>query len=166
MKKIVLAVALIAAAAWYFHFGRTMNESSVRKFYGDQTLLLAELDGEPLCKLMTDDYLVKDVSFNGSATERSEKRREEACADIKQSLTVLGKLSNASGGILHPMFEQKIDSIELSDGNKRATVKGVSIGKIGDMTMVRSRFTETLIRRNGKILSQGGESKTWVYGGE
>ena len=164
MKKIVLAAALVGAAAWYFHFGRAMTDASIRKFYGDQTVLMAELEGEPLCKLMADDYLLKDVAFSSSGTERSEKRRDEACADIKQALTLLNKLSNASGGILHPMFEQKIESIELSDGNKRATVKGVSTGTIGDMTLVRSRFTETLIRRNGKILSLGGESKTWLYG--
>jgi hypothetical protein len=38
--------------------------------------------------------------------------------------------------------------------------------RLGDMTLARSRGTETLIRRNGRILSTGGEFKSWAYSGE
>jgi hypothetical protein len=35
---------------------------------------------------------------------------------------------------------------------------------MGEQLIVRNRFTEHLIRRNGKVLSLGGESKSWSYG--
>ena len=164
MRKWILLAALVAVASWYFHFGRKMTEASVREFYSDQTELMLKLEGEPLCRLMADDYLVRDVEFSSAGTQRSEMRRDEACSEMKQALTLFRKLSDASGGLLHPIIDQKIDSIELSENNKRATVKGVSTAQIGGMLVVRSRFTETLIRRNGRILSLGGESKTWTYG--
>jgi len=165
MKKVLLVAVLVAAASWYFHFGRKMTDTSVRQFYNDQTELMLKLDGEPLCKLMADEYLVRDVAFSSSGTQRTERRRDEACSEVKQAMILFGKMSDASGGVLHPMIEQKIHSVELSEGNKRATVKGVSTASIGGITIVRSRFTETLIRRNGRILSLGGESKTWTYEG-
>lgn len=164
MRKIVLCVVLAALASWYFHFGRKMTETSVKAFYDMQTELLVKLDGEPLCRFMAKEYRSSDVTYSGSSTERTELDREAACKHLKQGLVFFQKMSSATHGLVEPTFDQQVKNVTLSEGSKLATVEGVMTVKVGDILIGRTRFTEKLIRRNGRILSLGGESKTWMYG--
>ncbi|MFC3549415.1 hypothetical protein ACFOLC_00115 [Lysobacter cavernae] len=164
MRKVVLCVLLAALASWYFHFGRKMTEDSVKAFYDMQTGLLAKLDGEPLCRFMAKEYHSSDVIYSGAGTERTELDREAACEHLKQGLLFFQKMSSATQGRVEPTFDQQVKNVSLSEGSKLATVEGVMTVKVGDILIGRTRFTERLVRRNGRIVSLGGESKTWMYG--
>ena len=163
MKKIVLLVILAGLALWYFDFSRRMDETSIREVYREQIKATEAFNAEAICSRMANDYRIVDTSFGPEGTRTETMDREQACAELEKSLKVFERLGSASAGLLSPELDVDIKHIELSSDRKTATVEAVSTLKVGDAMLARSRGTERLIRRAGRILSQGGESKTWVY---
>ncbi len=163
MKKIVLLLILAGLALWYFDLSRRMTEASIHEAYREQLKATQASNAEAICSRMTDDYRLVDTSYGPEGTRTDTMDREEACTELEKSLKVFERLGKVTGGLLSPEIDIDIKRIELSHDRKTATVEAVSTIKIGDTMLARSRGTEKLIRRAGRILSQGGESKTWTY---
>jgi hypothetical protein len=103
------------------------------------------------------------VTARGSARAPAAKDKAGACAELTRTLRRMKTLSERTGGLLEPDYDVEIESIELSDDHKSATVKITSAMRIGDMTLARSHAVEHLIRRLGRIRSVGSEETVWAY---
>jgi ketosteroid isomerase-like protein len=164
MKKLVLLVVLAALAWWYFDGSRKLSEEAIREHYQEQLEATASFDTERLCAAMADDYRVTDVSQGLQGQQKLTMDKAQACDALSQSLGMFKQLSDASGGKFRLDIGYEIKSITVSADRKSASVEGISTFKLGDRLVARTRGTDRLIRRNGKILSQGGDTKTWMYG--
>ena len=166
MKKLVMLAILAGLLIWYFDLSRRMTEELIAEAYREQVKAFHDSNSELLCSRMSDDYRLVDVTYAPDGQESRSYDRGEACREMTTAVETFGKLSGATGGLLQPTFEVEIKRIELSPDRKSATVEAVSTLRVGEMLMARTRGKDRLIRRVGRILSQGGESKTWVYAGE
>jgi hypothetical protein len=162
MKKIVLAVIVVAVAIWYFDISRRMTETSIRASYQAQIEALQRFDAKPLCDALDDSYHAT-VTARGSARSPSTKDKAGACSELARTLRRMKTLSERTGGLLEPDYDFEIKSIELADDRKTATVEIASVMRIGDMTLARSRSVEHLIRRLGRIRSVSSEETVWAY---
>lgn len=163
MKKVVLAAVLVALAYWYFEGGRKMTEAEVHAYYDAGMDAVARFDSEYLCTRLAGDYRITDITYKASDTETITLDKEDACKGAAEGLADFKKLSDASRGLLKVSTSNKIRRVTLTERNKVAVVEGVTTAKIGELLLARTRYTEKLIRRNARILSLGGESKTWIY---
>jgi len=164
MKKVVLLLVLAGLAWWYFDGSRRIDDEAVRNHYKDMLAMYDENNADALCAQMGSEYRVVDVSFGPEGTRRQEHDRDSACREVRRALKTIAGLGNISGGLLTPDFDVEIKNITISDDHKLATVESVSTMRMGDAVLVRSRATDRLVRRVGRVRSLGGESKTWVYG--
>lgn len=164
MKKVVLLVVLAVLAWWYFDGSRRISEEAVRDHYMVMVTMYDEGNAEALCAQMDSDYRVVDVSFGPEDTRRQELDRDSACREVKRALKTIDRLGRVSGGLLTPDLDVQIKGVAISADRKLATVESISTMRLGDSVLVRSRATDRLVRRVGRIRSLGGESKTWVYG--
>ncbi|HEX6610948.1 MAG TPA: hypothetical protein VF051_09245 [Hyphomicrobiaceae bacterium] len=164
MKKAILLVVLAALAWWYFDGSRRLSEEAIREHYREQLEATASFDTERLCAAMAEDYRANDVSHGPQGQQKLTMDKAQACDSLSQSLGMFKQLSDASGGKFLLDIAYEIKSITISADKKSASVDGLSTFKLGDRLVARTRGTDRLIRRNGTILSQGGDTKTWMYG--
>jgi hypothetical protein len=166
MKKLILLAVLVGLAWWYFDGSRRLTEDMIRQSYQAEREALRQFDAPLLCKRVADDFQATDTANGADGPVVKHLDKQSYCDDLTQSLSAIQQLSNMSRGRLVPEFNTEIKNITLAANRKSASVETVSTVKLGDMTLARSRGTETFIRRNGQILSTGGEFKSWAYSGE
>ncbi|RDI97118.1 hypothetical protein DVT68_18750 [Dyella solisilvae] len=163
MKKLILLAILAGLAFWYFDYGRRMTETQIREAYAADEEAMRRFDADSLCARMADDYSGEETTRRGDESVAQRYDKPGLCGRIRESLSTMQRLSAATGGRVALDIELEIKSIELSTDRKQATVQTVSTARLGKMTVGRDRSTEHLIRRQGRILSTGGESKVWAY---
>lgn len=75
-------------------------------------------------------------------------------------------LGEKMGGILHLNSNYKINDIEIDANNEVATVDfSSSLDVAGSIMNIRSRSTDTLVRRNGRTLMLRSEGKASIGSG-
>ena len=163
MKKIVLLVVLAGLGWWYFVGGRTLTEEGVRKHYDEQSAAMARFDADALCAMLHDDYAGKEVSFTPAGTVKATVNRQQACDNIGMAFEPMKKLSGIAGGQAGISFVNKISKITLSDDGKTATVEGEGRFSIAGSLLIKSKYTEELVRHNGGILHLRSDAKSWLY---
>lgn len=166
MKKLILLVGLAALAWWYFDGSRRLTEDMVRENYQAELTALRNFDAALLCKRVADDFQATDTINSGDGPIEKHLDKQGYCSELSQSIEAMQRLSHVSRGRMTLDVNTELQSITLAANHKSASVELVSTMRLGDMTLARSRGTETLIRRNGRILSTGGEFRSWVYSGE
>lgn len=167
MKKVILLIIAIAAAVWYFDISRKMTDASIRQSYQAQIEALQRFDAKPLCDSLDASYSAHVVTRgSGSAAASGLQDKAGSCAELSRTLRRFKTLSERTAGMLEPDYDYDIRSITLSPDLKLATVEVATTIRMANMTLVRSRSVEHLIRRNGRILSTGGEATVWTYDGE
>lgn len=165
MKKAILLVILIAAAIWYFDIGRKMTETSIRESYQSQVAALQRFEAKPLCDGLDDNYSAT-VTTRGAGAASTTQDKASACNELSRTMRRFKMLSERTGGMIEPDYNYEIRSITLSSNRKLATVELETTMRMGNMTLARSTSVEHLIRRNGRILSTGGEATVWAYSPE
>ncbi|AIF48332.1 hypothetical protein [Dyella japonica] len=163
MNKLILLAVLAGLAWWYFDYSHRLTETQIRAAYEADTDALRRFDADSLCARMDDDFSAEQTSRQGDHTTQLHYDKPGLCAELRKSVDAMQRLSAATGGRFALDIQQEVKAIELSTDRKHATVQTVSTIRLGDMTLARDRTTEHLIRRNGHILSTGGESRTWAY---
>lgn len=164
VKKWLLLAVLAALALWYFHFDRRMSEASIRGFYDEGIQAMMRFDAEWTCSRMTADYRQTHITF-GEQQGRSEKNydKEQTCRLAQEGMKQFKALSDASNGVIEPEYKVKIHRIELAADRKTASVEMEVKMMLGEVMLARTRGTDRLVRRNGRILSQSSEAKSWIY---
>jgi len=163
VKKIILLVVLAGLGWWYFVGGRTLSEASVRKHYDEQSAAMARFDAETLCAMLHDDYQANEVSFTPAGAVKASVDRDQACDNIGAALEPMKKLSEIAGGQAGISFVNKITKVTLSDDGKTATVEGEGRFSMAGSLLIKSKYTEELVRRNGSILHLRSDAKSWLY---
>jgi hypothetical protein len=167
MKKIVLALALIVGGWWYFIGGRTLTEEHVREFYAAQERATLSRDPKALCALLAADFeTTGTVMAGGRTSPKTTQNREQVCAAYDQLYASFEKIGDKMGGMLQLDSSYTLHDISLASNKKMATVDVSSALDVGGTIMnIRSRATETLIRRNGKTLLLRSEGTGSVRSG-
>jgi hypothetical protein len=163
MKTIVLLVILGALAWWYFDGSRRMTEEHVRAHYTEQNRIVTALDSPSACLALADDYRIEAVDRTAGRTQSVTLGRDQACDAATTALDMFGQVQAMSGGNVAPSVRHEYKRIALSADRKTATVEYSNKLLLGDRLVSRSRTTETLIRRSGRILSLGGRTESWAY---
>lgn len=163
MKKIVLLVVLAGLGWWYFIGGRTLTEEGVRKHYDEQSAAMARFDAEALCAMLHDDYEGKETSVTPMGTVKATVSRDQACDNLGAALEPMKKMSEMSGGQAGISYVNKITRVTLSDDGKTATVEGEGRFSMAGSLLIKAKYTEELVRRNGSILHLRSDAKSWLY---
>lgn len=166
MKKVLLAVVLAAAGWWYFIGGRTLTEDQVRTFYAEQERVTLERDPKALCALLAADFQTTGAVAVGGRTTHTSQNRQQVCDAYVSLYATFDKLGEKMGGILQLDSKYEIHDIALASNKKTATVDiSTSLDVAGTIMNIRSRSTDTLIRRNGKVLMLRSEGTGSVRSG-
>ncbi|QNK01559.1 hypothetical protein [Dyella telluris] len=163
MMKLVLLAVLAGLAFWHFDVSRRMDDNQIRAAYEADAEAMRRFDADALCERMTDDFSAEQVTRQGDESTQQHFDKPGLCGHLRQSVDMMQRLSAATGGRYALEIAQEVNDIELSADHKQATVQTVSTVRLGGMTLARDRTTEHLIRRHGRILSTGGESRVWAY---
>jgi hypothetical protein len=163
MKKLILLLVLAGLAWWYFDYSHRITEAQIRADYAAQVDAIRHFDADRLCTRLADDFSGEASLRQGGRTTQEHFDKDSLCRRIQKTMTLMQRISNATGGLVELEVELEIKSIELSTDHKLATVESVTTTRLGDMTLGRDRTTEHLIRRNLRVLSTGGESNSWAY---
>lgn len=159
MKKILLVVLLAIGAWWYFVGGRTLSEEAVRDFYRLQEHATLSRDPAALCSLLDKEFAASGMTTSGG----SHADKGQTCDGYHAMYQGFESLGEKMGGILQLDYGYDIHSIQLSPNKKSATVDiSYSLDVAGSIMNIRSRATETLIRRNGKILMLRSEENNGI----
>jgi hypothetical protein len=163
MKKLVL-LFLIAAAGWYYFIAaRKLDEAKIRAYYEQQTIGTLSREPTALCDLMADDFRGVNRLVVGSRRQEGDVGQEESCEEIKRMYSNIEAVGNRMGGIAQLDYSQEIDNIEISSDGKTATVTTTfSLDIAGQHMRLRGTNTDTLIRRNGRVLAIRTEGRTRV----
>ena len=166
MKKVLIIALLAAVGWWYFVSSRTLSEERVNAFYGEFERASLERKPNEICDMLADDFESTGTVSAGGRSHTTSQNREQACkayVDLYQSFE---KLGDRMGGMVQLDSSYQIHGITLSPDRKVATVDvSTSMDVAGSVMNIRSRSTDTLIRRSGKVLMLKSEGKGSVSGG-
>jgi hypothetical protein len=163
MVKLMLLAVLAGLGWWYFDGSRRLSEDDIRAAYQADLEAMQRFDADSLCARMSEDFAGEETARQGDEVQQTHYDKKSLCARIRQSLTGMQQISASTRSRMGLEITLEVTSIELSTNRKEATVETVSTMRLGDMTLARDRTTEHLIRRNGRILSTGGDSRVWAY---
>jgi hypothetical protein len=160
MKKIILLALVLGGGWWYFVGGRQLSDDRVNGFYQQWERATLERKPQDLCDLLADDFESQGTMVvGGRAQSTGPQNKELTCEAYRGLYDTWEKLGEKMGGLLQLDSQYTVHSIVLSADRKTATVDFSSSLDVGGSIMnIRSRSTDTLVRRNGKVLmlrSQG-----------
>jgi hypothetical protein len=167
MKKVLLFVIVAGAGGWwYFIGGRNLTEDHVNAFY--DKLQTATLDRKPddLCALLADNFESSGtVEVGGRKSPPQTQNREQTCEAYAKLYDQFDKMGDKMGGIMQLDSNYEIHSISITPDKKSASVDmSYSLDVGGSIMHIRSRSTDVLIRRNGKVmmLRSDGDGRIWT----
>lgn len=166
MKKIILVVLIAVATWWYFIGGRKMNEAHVTEFYRNLEAATLERKPDDLCALLADDFRSIGTAVIQGVKVTDENSKAETCEAYRELYAAWAKLGEKMGGMLQLDSDYEIHSISFSPDRKSATVDiSSSLDVAGSITNIRSRSTDSLVRRNGKVMLIRSEGISSVSAG-
>lgn len=163
MRKVYI-IAGIVAAAWAAGLGwwwfTRMDKAHVHAFYRAQIAAAGRYDAQALCEMLHPDYKAVDITLGPGGENRLEVDRIKACEAMRSSMKMFRDIAEQTKGT--PEFDYEIALIVLSEDRATARVNMQITATVGDRIEVVSAGHETLIRRNGEVVSLGGETRTLV----
>ena len=166
MRKFVLLAILAGAGWWHFIGGRTIDEAHVQQFYQDLEHATLSRDPQALCGLLDNDFQSVGTISMGGRRETVSQDKEQACQAYDEMYQNFALLGDKMGGMLQLDSSYKINSVAIQPDSKSATVDfSSSLDVAGTIMNIRSRSTDTLIRRNGKVLMLHTEGKGRIFSG-
>ena len=166
MRKIVLLAILAGGSWWYFIGSRTITETHVVKFYQDLEHATLGRNPEALCALLAEDFKAMGTVSMGGRRETATQDRAQTCegySSLYQSFEMIGQ---KMGGMVQLDSSYTINSIAIQPDGKSAIVDyKSSLDVAGTIMNIRSRSTDPLIRRNGKVLMLHSEGKAKIFSG-
>lgn len=166
MKKFLMIAILAGAGWWYFIGGRTITEAHVERFYQDLEHATLSRNPEALCALLDEDFQGIGTISMGGRRETVEQNKAQACQAYDEMYKNFALLGNKMGGMVQLDSGYTINSIAIKPDGKSATVDfSSSLDVAGTIMNLRSRSTDILIRKNGKVLMLHSEGKGKIFSG-
>lgn len=166
MKKFLFFVILIGAGSWWYMIGgRQLTAANINAFY--EKLEVATLDRKPddLCDLLSENFESRGTLEAEGQKVVQNQNRDETCAAYTQLYAGFEAMGSRMGGIVQLDSVYQIHSINITPDKKSAMVDlSYSLDVAGSVMHVRARSTDTLIRRNGKVLMlrSEGTGRMWT----
>lgn len=168
MKKLLVIAIAAIGAWWYFIGGRTITEVQARNFYSDMERATLSRKPDELCKLLASDFSSEGTMVMGGVkvAQPVAQNKDETCEGYRALYASWDMLGDRMGGILQLDSHYEIHSVKLSADKKSVTVDiSTSLDVAGSIMNIRSRTTDTLIRRNGKVLLLSSDGQVSMGGG-
>lgn len=169
MKKLVMLVLVAAVGGWwYFSGARKLSDENVKDFYRNIEIATLERKPEVLCALLADDFeSTGTVTIGGQGqVQAGVQNKAQTCEGYQKLYESWDKLGEKMDGILQLDSKYTIHNISISPDSKTAIVDMSSSLDVGGSIMnITARSTDTLIRKNGKVLMLRSEGKGSVGGG-
>jgi len=166
MKKVLLLAILAGAGWWYFIGSRTISEAHVVRFYQDYEHALLSRNPEAICGMLADDFQAISTTSVGGRRETSTQNKVQTCEAYNALYQSFAQIGDKMGGMLQLDSKYSIESVKIQSDSKSAIVDfKSSLDVAGTIMNIRSRSTDTLIRRNGKVLMQHSEGKAKIFSG-
>ncbi|WP_432722477.1 hypothetical protein R0381_001655 [Jeongeupia wiesaeckerbachi] len=154
-KWLLLASLLVVAAWWYFIGSRTISDEQARGFYTDYQNALFSREPKNLCALLADDF--QGIS-NGTVSNK-----EQACAEAVVFFKSIERIGDSMDGILQLDSDIDVRSVTVATDRRQAVVNVENTLDVGGSIInIREKSSDTLIRRNGKVLLLKSESISHV----
>lgn len=163
MKKLILLTLVAGATWWYFVGGRTLTQDHVAGFYQDLERATLARQPEGICSLLAPGFRSSAAVDAAGSTRTEEQDRAQVCENYRSLYATWHELGEKLGGTLQLDSAYTIHSVEISADGKTATVDiSSSLDVAGSVMRLRSRSTDTLIRRNGKVLMLRSEGVGFI----
>lgn len=160
MRKFLLLAILVGASWWYFIGSRTITEGHVVRFYQDLEHATLSRNPEALCALLDEDFQTVGTVVVEGRRNTSTQDKAQTCQAYTELFNSFAMIGNSMGGMVQLDSSYTINSINIQPDNKSAIVDYTSaLDVAGSIMNIRSRSTDTLIRRNGKVLMLHSEGK-------
>ncbi|MCB2019004.1 MAG: hypothetical protein KDF54_16085 [Hydrogenophaga sp.] len=166
MQKLFILVIAAAGTWWYFVGGRKIDEAQVHDYY--HQMQVATLDRKPdnLCALLAPEFQSSGTVRVAGQSRIDTQNREQVCASYQEMYDTFAKLGEQMGGLLQLNSSVSVNSVVISPDGKTATVDLNSSLDVGGSIMnLRSHSTDTLVRRNGKVLMLNSTGTGAIGGG-
>ena len=161
----LVLVAVAALASWtYFVGSRHISDADVKKQYEQEAVWLDGGKDAEICAAFDDRYVgqIASISSAGGVLETTDKA--QSCAALAAFFVSLKKLNDKAGGGVVINSSTSLQKIVISPDKLTATVTLRSQIKVGTeqklMMTMTSEGTDTLIKRDGKVLRLRAEGKT------
>ena len=163
MSKIISIAMLLAAALGLYVIKVQMSkldEDVVYAYYQKSIDATRMFDARALCDMMDRDYRSIDVVKTPQGEQRMDLNRKQACTATRESMAMMKNIVAATR--VEPDFKYVIESVTLSPDRKQAVVRVRASMRIGKRISISSAGTETLVRRMGRVLSKGSDTRSTV----
>lgn len=148
MKLTLLLLILAVVGGCGFIGNSTISDEDVRAFYQKYDEETLKRNPQGLCDLLADEY---QSSKAGSKSAPRDKR--QSCDRIEAIFDDIEKMGEKMDGIMQLEAGHEISKLDISTDNKMATVEIFSSFDVGGSFMNwRDKYTDTLIKRRGKVL--------------
>lgn len=158
----LLPLLLAGVAFWYFVMAPRLDEAEVRDYYNQQMQAYYRFDGDWFCSSMTDDYQVTEITYTGKQRKDERLNKVESCKRTRATVAELVQVRDAAIGLPLPAWTIEVKTIELAPDRRSATVQAEGRMTVGARDLGVTRWTERLVRRNGRVLSAYSSSTAWV----
>ncbi|WP_158986632.1 hypothetical protein [Lysobacter panacisoli] len=162
-KAILLLVVSLMGGVWFLHAGRLMTEKSIEEQYYVESSAMARFDADYLCDRLSDDFRHDSITFSLGGTQRETYDKQESCDVMREAFRDFKRLSALTNGRMGLSMENRIVEVSLSEDRKVAHVEAIGVVRLGGRMLSRSHYVDRLVRRNGRILHEASESKSWLY---
>lgn len=153
MKKLLVIVLVAVGAWWFFVGGRKLTEEQVNDFYQDVTRATLSRRPEDLCALLAPEFKTTGTVSAAGQQKTESMDKAQTCDGYTKLYAAWDQLGEKMGGTLQLEYGSTIHSITIAPDHKSATVDVSTTLDVGGSIMkIRSRSTDVLIRRAGKVL--------------
>lgn len=153
MKKLLIAVLVAGLAGWYFVGDRKLSEQQVSAFYAELQRATLERKPDAICALLAEEFRSEATITVGTVTRTDENDKSHTCDAYRNLYATWETLGEKMGGLLQLDANHTVHSISISPDGQSATVDiSTSLDVAGSLMSMRSRSTDTLVRRKGKVV--------------
>lgn len=160
MKKLIILIGLVGGAGWWLLIGgRHITEAHVNAFYADHEAATLSRQPQVLCGMLDDRFKASGIVISHGAQSSSVQDKAQTCKGLEDLYQAWADLGEKMDGILQLDSDYTIHRITISPDGRTATADvSTSLDVGGSIMNIRSRSTDTLIRRNGivKLLRSEG----------
>lgn len=162
LGAIVGFLAIRHGMSYYRGAQSKLDEDIVYAHYQQQINALRSFDAETQCASLHRAYRAVDVMRTPEGEDTMAVDQRQACAGIRDSMLTIKALVKSLG--IEPDMKFTIESIELSEDRRQATVKLHASMQLGKEFSSATRGTEVLVRAKGHVFVLNSSTRTVVTG--
>lgn len=167
-KPIAVGVVLCVAAALFWVQRSKLTEDRINEFYQDGMRAALARDADAQCAQLAEDFRgIGSLTAAGvDMGQQEETNKAQACASLRELYATIDKVSAAMNTELPMQYNLNISDIDIAPDGQSAQVQYTYAYSVGSSIMQFSgESTDTVVRRDGKILVQSAESTVNISGG-